>query len=206
MHLRSPSSRTEGAGKTGCALHPRSRVQLRTKNAHTSIQVQREHPGLPCAVALRLIPRSPWRRIPFASIAGGLKALAKPGWVSQNLRRLDTSNGCQNHTALPSATASFVGARLSLTGHKPALRKPCCAPGALRPPLPAPNVRDDREAPLLWARDGDNCSFDLPDRLSAIFLREGMDRLWLICPSGCFVALTMQLRHCERSEAIDSPL
>jgi hypothetical protein len=24
------------------------------KNTHTSIQVQREHPGLPCAVALRL--------------------------------------------------------------------------------------------------------------------------------------------------------
>ena len=49
----------EGAGKTGCALHPRSRVQLRTKNAHTSIQVQRKHPGLPCAVALRLTSSSP---------------------------------------------------------------------------------------------------------------------------------------------------
>ena len=34
-------SKTEGAGKTGCALHPRSRVQLRTEDAHTSIQVQR---------------------------------------------------------------------------------------------------------------------------------------------------------------------
>ena len=42
-------SKTEGAGKTGCALHPRSRVQLRTENAHTSIQVQRKHSGLPCA-------------------------------------------------------------------------------------------------------------------------------------------------------------
>ena len=43
----------EGAGKTGCALHPRSRVQLRTKNAHTSIQVQRRASGLPCAMVLR---------------------------------------------------------------------------------------------------------------------------------------------------------
>src|SRR6476661_6048947 len=30
-------------------------------NAHTSIQVQREHPGLPCAMALRLITSSPRR-------------------------------------------------------------------------------------------------------------------------------------------------
>ena len=54
LHLRCPS-RNEGAGKTGCTLHPRSRVQLRTENAHTSIQVQRKHSGLPCAMALRLI-------------------------------------------------------------------------------------------------------------------------------------------------------
>jgi len=51
----------EGAGKTGCTLHPRSRVQLRTEDAHTSIQVQAEHPGLPCAVALRLTSCSPRR-------------------------------------------------------------------------------------------------------------------------------------------------
>jgi len=53
--------RDEGAGKTGCTLHPRSRVQLRTENAHTSIQVQAEHPGLPCAMALRLTSCSPRR-------------------------------------------------------------------------------------------------------------------------------------------------
>ena len=51
--------KSEGAGKTGCALHPRSRVQLRTAKAHTSIQVQRKHSGLPCAVALRLTSCSP---------------------------------------------------------------------------------------------------------------------------------------------------
>src|SRR5437588_2588501 len=42
-----PPSLSEGAGKTGCALHPRSRVHLHTKNAYTSIQVQRKHSGLP---------------------------------------------------------------------------------------------------------------------------------------------------------------
>jgi hypothetical protein len=37
-----------------------------------------------------------------------IKVLRKPGWACKNLRRLDTSNGCQDHTALPSATAPFV--------------------------------------------------------------------------------------------------
>ena len=45
--LRSPSEREEGAGKTGCALHPRSRVQSAQKETHTSIQVQRRHPAFP---------------------------------------------------------------------------------------------------------------------------------------------------------------
>ena len=46
----------EGAGNAGCALHPRSRVQNCAKNAHTSIQVQRKHAGIPRAMALRLMP------------------------------------------------------------------------------------------------------------------------------------------------------
>jgi hypothetical protein len=44
---RSPSQSEEGAGKAGCALHPRSRVQNVHKNTHTSIQVQRRHPAFP---------------------------------------------------------------------------------------------------------------------------------------------------------------
>jgi hypothetical protein len=58
LNRSSPSSWVEGAGKTGCLLHPRSRVRFALKKMHTSIQVQAEHPGLPCAVALRLTSRS----------------------------------------------------------------------------------------------------------------------------------------------------
>jgi hypothetical protein len=49
----------------------------------------------------------------------------------------------QDHTASPSAAASFVFRSSS------------------RPSHPAPNVRDDRETPLLWVRDGDGCRSDL---------------------------------------------
>jgi hypothetical protein len=66
------SPKQEGAGNAGCLLHPRSRVQEMVVEAHTSIQVQSEHSGIPCAMVLRLMPRSPRRRIPLASVADGL--------------------------------------------------------------------------------------------------------------------------------------
>jgi hypothetical protein len=58
------------------------------------------------------------------------------------------------------------------------------APGTLRPSHPAPNVRDDREAPLLWARDGGSCNGDLGLTKTGIFFQRGLDGLWLICPAG----------------------
>jgi hypothetical protein len=39
----------EGAGKAGCALHPRSRVQWSGRGAHEHTG-QRRHPDFPCAV------------------------------------------------------------------------------------------------------------------------------------------------------------
>jgi hypothetical protein len=55
--------KTEGAGKTGCALHPRSHVRCVVKMLHMSIQVQRRTPGLPYAMALRLIRFRPGDRL-----------------------------------------------------------------------------------------------------------------------------------------------
>ena len=87
---------SEGAGKAGCALHPRSRVQIVQKKAHTSIQVQRRQSDFPCAVVLRLIPCSPRR--------SGLGLSPSPALLSANLtpalRR-------QDHTLLPSASRAI---------------------------------------------------------------------------------------------------
>src|SRR6266702_8438776 len=97
----------EGAGNAGCALHPRSRVQICAKSAHTSIQVQRKHSGIPRAMVLRLMPCSPRRRIRLVTVAVGLMAeTIRLDRISR--RQLDTSNGCQDHTVLPYAAASFV--------------------------------------------------------------------------------------------------
>ncbi len=48
------------------------------KETHTSIQVQRRHSGIPRAMALRLISRSPRRRIRLATVVGGSMALPNP--------------------------------------------------------------------------------------------------------------------------------
>jgi hypothetical protein len=67
--------KTEGAGNAGYTLHPRSRAQCAQRSAHTSIQVQRRHSGIPCAMALRLMPCSPRRRIRLVTVAAGLMAI-----------------------------------------------------------------------------------------------------------------------------------
>src|SRR6266702_2713609 len=50
--------KSEGAGNAGCALHPRSRVQCVEDCAHEHTG-QRRQSDIPCAMALRLITRSP---------------------------------------------------------------------------------------------------------------------------------------------------
>jgi hypothetical protein len=57
--LRIHALQKEGAGKTGCALHPRSRALLAQKEMHTSIQVQREHSAFPAQWLYGL-----WRALP----------------------------------------------------------------------------------------------------------------------------------------------
>src|SRR5438445_5403310 len=47
LHLHLPSSKSEGAGKTGCLLHPRSRVRFAQTKLHTSIQGSGSIPAFP---------------------------------------------------------------------------------------------------------------------------------------------------------------
>ena len=90
------------------------------------------------------------------------------------LHRLDTSNGCQDHTALPYAIASLVW-RAFIAHGKP----PCDVPRATtlpRPPHPAPNVRDDGQRPSVRARDGGKYAGDLGRKKTELFLSGGLDR------------------------------
>ena len=91
------------------------------------------------------------------------------------LRQLDTSNGCQDHTALPSAHAPFVSA--PLIAHRPLSTRPAITSHAQRCRVHRipPRVRDDRDTPLSGGRDGEAYRFDLGQAGTEIFLETGLD-------------------------------
>jgi hypothetical protein len=129
-------------------------------------------PGLPCAMVVRLMPRSPRRRIRLVTVIGGLKAQRSPVGL-MHLRRLDTSNGCQDHTVLPSASAPFVlRAGQSLTA-KPPCNQHLRDDAACVHRIP-PDVRDDRETPFIRTGRQDYDS-DLRSKKSGIFFAKGLD-------------------------------
>src|ERR1700681_1437906 len=96
-------SRTEGVGNAGCPLHPQPRAQ--SVVTHTSVVTTSspEHPAFPHAMVLTayfvLSPATNSSCHRHPRIKGHV--LARVGRL--HLRQLDTSNGCQDHTALPSA-------------------------------------------------------------------------------------------------------
>jgi hypothetical protein len=120
------------------------------EKTHTSIQVQRRHPGIPCAMALRLMPRSPRRRIHLVTVAAGLMAVPIRSDRSRH-RQLDTSNGCRDHTVLPYALAPFV-LRAVARSRKTALRTHARRRHRVHRILS--HVRDDARPPLLPGKDG----------------------------------------------------
>ena len=73
--------KSEGAGKTGCALHPRSRVPNAQTKTHTSIQVQRRQSGLPCAMVLPV-------SFVLSPVTGFLATVA-----CERIHKLDASTG-----------------------------------------------------------------------------------------------------------------
>ncbi len=167
----SPEKRAQGTPGACCTrgLVCNSARQV----AHTSIQVQSEHPGIPCAMALRLMARSPWRRIPLASIAGELAALeARSGFA--NLHRLDTSHGCQDHTVLPYATTSVVLRAVPAHGKNRPANAPH-TPDAAASTASHPNVRDDRDTSLVERMRRGNYAADLGETRSGLFSSGRLD-------------------------------
>jgi hypothetical protein len=81
---------------------------------------------------------------------------------ADNSARLDASVGASGPHDFAVASVSFVRAYALILK---------------RPSHPAPNVRDDREAPLLWEQDGGSFKSDLGLRRSEIFFAEGLDRI-----------------------------
>jgi hypothetical protein len=54
----------------------------------------------------------------------------------------------------------------------------------MRPSRPAPDTRDDRDAPLLWVRDGAKTIIKFGKTEAKYFSLEGWTRIWKIHPTG----------------------
>ena len=93
----------EGAGKTGCALHPRSHVQLAhlAKNAH-------EHTG--SAESLRPSLRN--GATAYIVLSPVSRACLPPSLCEIILHNLTPASGRQDHTILPSASRAVRQKRI----------------------------------------------------------------------------------------------
>ena len=146
----------EGAGKTGCTLHPRSHVQDAQSKRTRAYRFSGNTPAFPAQ----------WFYGLLRALLGD-RAFLPPSLLKRWLPgSLTPASGCRDHTTSPYA--------LARSSYAPS-----------RPPHPAPNVRDDREAPLLEGRGmGRAGSADLPDGESEIFFGRRLDSFLVICPSG----------------------
>jgi hypothetical protein len=128
----------EGAGNAGCQAHPQPR--MRNKKAHELVTTgSPKHSGIPCANGFNGL---------FRALPGDRACCHRRRRDCRSIvAGLISASRYQDHAALPSA-----------------LVRSSSAPR--RPSHPAPHVRDDRETPLLWARNARKTARDLPDDAS----------------------------------------
>src|SRR6266446_188006 len=93
----------EGAGKAGCSARthgPRATKKARGRNHRCG-----RSSGLPCAMVLTVsFALSPVTSSFLPPSPRGLNGFTRPVGPIETSARLDTSNGCQDHTTSPSAT------------------------------------------------------------------------------------------------------
>jgi hypothetical protein len=155
--VRSALPRTEGAGKAGCALHPRSRVQIVQRNAH-------EHTG--SAEAVRPSLRNGFTAYNALSPVTGLSCHRRLRMLPQSLM---PASGHQDHTPSPSASSALV--RRTLSVHRIPLR--------VRDVAQRPSVWNGMAADIELI-----CHFGKPEYFFEKGWTGGRAANEVICPSG----------------------
>jgi hypothetical protein len=141
---RRPRNKQEGAGKAGCALHPRSRVQMGRKKRTRAYRSSGGNPAFPARWVTAYSELSP---------VTGLSCHRRPRKVLL-FANLTPASGRQDHTASPSAPPALVVRR----------------PRVHRIP---PRVRDDRDPPLSSGETREVKSLICPGREAEYFLSDG---------------------------------
>jgi hypothetical protein len=143
----------EKRGRRECRMHAAPAVSCamctgRCAHEHTG---QRRQSDIPCAMALRLMPRSPRRRIRLASVASRMTAKVEPGWVPSPSQSLAPATGARTTRFCRTQQRRSSGADRSLTAPRQSSRPPCNPSRAQRHRVhrsPHSTYRDDAYAPL----------------------------------------------------------
>src|SRR6266567_997146 len=126
---------------------------------------------------------SPRRRIRLATVIGELTTCPRPVGPT-HLRRLDTSNGCQDHTLLPYASAPLVlRVCRSLTGFHPPC-DPVARATLPRPPHPTPTFVTIASRPSSRSGMAKVVSLIWVNREAIYFLQEDWTGIREPSPSG----------------------
>src|SRR5882757_2269542 len=188
--------RKEGAGDTGCALHPRSRVQIVRRNRTRAYRFSGNTPASPAQWLYGL-----WRDLPgdeflFVTVAAGLRQ-KRPGWIASATDGLTSatdarttrfcrtqpdfakrSAGCPLPDEEP-YEAGFSAVRLhtgrSLTETRPATASRADAAASTASP---PAHRDDRDPPLLSGETGGVVKVICPTEQREYFFAKGWTGFW----------------------------
>jgi hypothetical protein len=135
-------------GRRECRVHaaPSGLVCKAHKKTHTSIQGRRRQSGIPCTMALRLMPRSPWRRIRLVTIAGGLTILRDPVGPAKTSADLTPATGARTTRFCRTLQCRSSACWLFAHGAKARPANPD-TPDAAASIASPPNVRDDGQRP-----------------------------------------------------------
>ena len=173
------------------------------------------------------MPCSPRRRIRLVTVTGGCW-FCRPGRACQNLRRFSTSNGCQDHTVLPYATRLRPEVLRHVHIRKASTKTEAApfvlAPGIAHkqsPPCDAlrndaaastashPNVRDDRDTPLLGDETGAQkeviCGRDEAEYFSSEIWTGQIRLIWLEFSGFWRNAKMLPVARIELCEIRDQP-
>ena len=128
----------------------------------------------------------------FVTVASRIERLHVPGRAAKTSARLDTSNGCQDHTTSPPAIMPLVSRasdRSRISSIRPAIKD--CAHDTVASTASHPNVRDDRDTPLVRDETASVISLIWGGREAEYFCAGDStenSNTQVICPSGARVA------------------
>jgi hypothetical protein len=113
--------RNRGRGECRMRAAPAVSCANCARNAHTSIQVQRRQSDIPCAMVLRLMARSPRRRIRLVTVVDELAILSNPVGLAKTSADLTPATGarttrfCRTQTPTPKISTASVPVRRSFS-------------------------------------------------------------------------------------------